>query len=111
MDDLDLSCFSLKGRTAIITGGSGGIGRACAIVFAKAGCDVVIASLPPDSVPPVVQEVEALGPRGLGVAVDVTDAGADGGVPRPARQRRSDAPAFAGLRYFRRREGESRNPL
>ena len=76
MDDLDLSCFSLKGRTAIITGGSGGIGRACAIVFAKAGCDVVIASLPPDSVPPVVQEVEALGPRGLGVAVDVTDASA-----------------------------------
>ena len=74
--DIDLSCFSLKGRTAIITGGSGGIGRACAIVFAKAGCAVVIASLPPDSVPPVVQEVEALGPRGLGVAVDVTDADA-----------------------------------
>ena len=76
MDDLDLSCFSLKGRTAIITGGSGGIGRACAVAFARAGSDVVIASLPPNSIPPVVQEVEALGPRGLGVAVDVTDADA-----------------------------------
>jgi NAD(P)-dependent dehydrogenase (short-subunit alcohol dehydrogenase family) len=74
MDAVDLSCFSLKGRTAIITGGSGGIGRACAIAFAKAGADVVIASLPPESVPPVVQEVEALGIRGLGVVVDVTSA-------------------------------------
>lgn len=76
MDNIDLSCFSLKGRTAIITGGSGGIGRACAIAFANAGADIVIASLPPDSVPPVVKEVEAIGPRGLGVAVDVTDADA-----------------------------------
>ena len=26
-------------------------------------------------------------------------------IPRPAGQRRADAPAFAGLRSFRRREG------
>jgi NAD(P)-dependent dehydrogenase (short-subunit alcohol dehydrogenase family) len=74
MDNIDLSCFSLKGRTAIVTGGSGGIGRACAIAFAKAGSDVVIASLPPESVPAVVEEVDALGTRGLGVVVDVTSA-------------------------------------
>jgi NAD(P)-dependent dehydrogenase (short-subunit alcohol dehydrogenase family) len=61
MDRIDLSRFSLEGRTAIITGGSGGIGRACVSAFAKAGANVVIASLPPDSIPPVVQEFEALG--------------------------------------------------
>jgi 3-oxoacyl-[acyl-carrier protein] reductase len=33
---------SLKGRVAIITGSSRGIGRETAITFAKAGCNVVI---------------------------------------------------------------------
>lgn len=74
MDQVELSRFSLQGRTAIITGGSGGIGRACAVAFAKAGADIVIASLPPDSVPPVVEELEALGGRALGLSVDVSDA-------------------------------------
>lgn len=73
MNEIDLSRFSLEGQTAIITGGSGGIGRACASTFAKAGANVVIASLPPDSVPPVTQEVEALGVKGLGLAVDVSN--------------------------------------
>ena len=35
---MDLSRFSLEGRTTIITGGSGGIGRACcALAFAQCG--------------------------------------------------------------------------
>ncbi len=74
MKQPDLDQFSLAGRTAVITGGSGGIGRACAFVFAKAGANIVIASLPPESIPPVVQEVEAHGTKGLGLAIDVTDA-------------------------------------
>jgi NAD(P)-dependent dehydrogenase (short-subunit alcohol dehydrogenase family) len=73
MDKIDLSRFSLEGRTVIITGGSGGIGRECAAAFAKAGANVVIASLPPDSIPPVVRQVEALGAEGLGLAIDVSD--------------------------------------
>jgi NAD(P)-dependent dehydrogenase (short-subunit alcohol dehydrogenase family) len=44
------------------------------VAFAKAGANIVIASLPPESIPPVVQEVEALGVQGLGLAVDVSDA-------------------------------------
>ncbi len=70
---MDVSQFSLEGKTAIITGGSGGIGSACAIVFAKAGANIVIASLPPDSIPPVIEEVESQGVRALGLAVDVCD--------------------------------------
>jgi 7-alpha-hydroxysteroid dehydrogenase len=72
-DKMDLSRFSLEGRTAIITGGSGGIGRACACTFAKAGANIVIASLPPDSVPPVVEEVQLLGVEGLGLAIDASN--------------------------------------
>jgi gluconate 5-dehydrogenase len=73
VDNIDLSCFSLAGKTAIITGGSGGIGKACATAFARAGANVVIASLPPDSIPPVVQEMESLGVQGLGIGIDVTN--------------------------------------
>ena len=74
MDRIDLSRFSLEGRTAVITGGSGGIGTACAFAFAKAGANIVIASLPPDSIPTLVEEVEALGVKGFGLAVDVSNA-------------------------------------
>jgi NAD(P)-dependent dehydrogenase (short-subunit alcohol dehydrogenase family) len=64
----DLSTlFDLSGRTAIVTGGSRGLGRAMALGFAKAGANVVIASRKADACEAVVAEVEALG--GVGLAV------------------------------------------
>jgi len=38
----DLAKFSLKGKTAIVTGGGRGIGRSIALGYARAGADVVI---------------------------------------------------------------------
>jgi NAD(P)-dependent dehydrogenase (short-subunit alcohol dehydrogenase family) len=70
----DLSVFTLEGKTAIVTGGSGGIGRGCARAFARAGANVVIASVPPEDIPTAVAEVENLGARALGVFVDVSNA-------------------------------------
>ena len=70
---MDLSRFSMEGRTVIITGGSGGIGRGCARAFAQAGANVVIASVPEETIPPAVEEVEALGAQALGVRVNVAD--------------------------------------
>ncbi len=70
---MDLSRFSMEGRTVIITGGSGGIGRGCTRAFAQAGANVVIASVPAESIPPAVEEVEAMGAQALGVTVNVAE--------------------------------------
>jgi citronellol/citronellal dehydrogenase len=71
---------SLKGRVAIVTGASRGIGRALALGLAGEGCDVVIAAKSiesteklPGSIFSVAAEVEALGVRALPVRVDVRD--------------------------------------
>jgi 3-oxoacyl-[acyl-carrier protein] reductase len=42
----ELTCFSLAGRNVFVTGGSRGIGRACALMLASAGANVAIASSP-----------------------------------------------------------------
>ena len=65
--------MSLKGRVALVTGGSRGIGRATATVLAQAGCDVVINYLQAeDSAREVVKAVEQTGQRGLAIQADVS---------------------------------------
>ena len=39
-----MSNFSLQGKTSIITGGAGGLGRAMVAAYAAAGANVVVAS-------------------------------------------------------------------
>ncbi len=60
--------FSLAGRTAIVTGGAKGIGRAIADGFARAGARLVIADLTG------AEEAAGRYPDGLGVTVDVSRA-------------------------------------
>ncbi len=72
---------SLKGRVAIVTGASRGIGRAIALGLAKEGCDIVIAAKStesseklPGSIFTAAAEAETLGVRALPLQVDVRDA-------------------------------------
>ena len=58
----------------MVTGGASGIGRACALAFARAGSDVVVADLDEDGARDVAAEIESLGRRALSVRVDVTEA-------------------------------------
>jgi NAD(P)-dependent dehydrogenase (short-subunit alcohol dehydrogenase family) len=62
--------FSLKGKTAIITGGAAGIGNATAGFFAKKGVNIVLADLNPDT----DSIAKKLGPGHIGVSGDVNSA-------------------------------------
>jgi 3-oxoacyl-[acyl-carrier protein] reductase len=68
------SRFSLTGRTAVVTGGSRGIGRAIVLGLAEAGADVAFTWRErADDAALVAKQVEALGRRAVPLKMDVTD--------------------------------------
>ncbi len=66
--------FDLKGRVALVTGGSSGIGRAMAYYLAQAGAAVVHAALPheEEGLKAAVADVESVGSRAAYVTCDVS---------------------------------------
>jgi NAD(P)-dependent dehydrogenase (short-subunit alcohol dehydrogenase family) len=64
--------FDLGGKTAIVTGGSRGLGQALCLGLANAGADVVVASRRLETCKDVAKQVEELGRRALPVACDMT---------------------------------------
>ncbi len=65
--------LTLEGRTAVVIGGTSGIGKLIALGFAKAGADVAPTSRRESEVSETAQAIEALGKRSLRVPSDVTD--------------------------------------
>jgi gluconate 5-dehydrogenase len=66
-----LSLFSLTGRTALVTGGSSGIGRAIAGALAKAGARVVIMARRAEPLADTVRELAAAGCQAAWVSADL----------------------------------------
>lgn len=64
--------FDLSGRTALVTGGGRGIGRAIALCLAEAGADVAVVARGAGQLNEVATELQSLGRRGIAVVADVT---------------------------------------
>ncbi|MBS0507909.1 MAG: SDR family NAD(P)-dependent oxidoreductase, partial [Proteobacteria bacterium] len=65
--------FSLAGQVAIVTGAGKGIGRACALMLARAGADVALTARTQSDLDAVAAEITALGRRAITVAGDISD--------------------------------------
>lgn len=65
--------FSLHGRTAVITGAAGGIGRQAAITFTQAGANVLIADVGVAGLEETAEMVAAAGGNATIVPTDVSD--------------------------------------
>lgn len=64
---------TLSGRTAVVIGGTSGIGRVLALGLAAAGADVIASSRRMEQVDSTAREIESLARRTLHVACDVCD--------------------------------------
>jgi 2-deoxy-D-gluconate 3-dehydrogenase len=64
--------FGLDGKVAIVTGGNGGLGLGMALGLAGAGADIVVAARNMDKTSQAQAEIEDLGVKSLGLAVDVS---------------------------------------
>ncbi|MFJ4909933.1 SDR family NAD(P)-dependent oxidoreductase [Streptomyces sp. NPDC093249] len=73
-----LGAFRLDGARALVTGASRGIGRACAVALADAGCDLALAARSTEALAATAAAVEARGRKAVLLAGDL-------GVPGTAR--------------------------
>ena len=64
----------LASKTALVTGGGNGIGRATALAMAREGARVVVADVEPDSAAATVAAITAAGGHAIACAGDLTRA-------------------------------------
>jgi 3-hydroxybutyrate dehydrogenase len=62
----------LEGKVAFITGSASGIGKEIALEFAREGANIVIADLNQPGADATAAEIEKIGGKAIGIAVDVT---------------------------------------
>ena len=68
-----MELFDLTGKTALITGASGGLGGSFARTLSKAGATVVLAARRLEKLEALAGEIKSQGGKALAVSLDVTD--------------------------------------
>lgn len=64
----------LNGKTAVVTGGGSGIGKATALKLAADGANIVVVHMDPEEkAAAVIAEIEALGVKAKAIRMDVSD--------------------------------------
>ena len=66
-----MELFNLRGRTAIVTGGSTGLGRQIAFGLAEAGANIVVCSRKLERGQEAAEKIEALGVKALALRCDL----------------------------------------
>ncbi|CAN5836646.1 SDR family oxidoreductase [soil metagenome] len=67
-----MDSLSLKGKTAIVTGSSRGIGRAIAVAYARAGARVVVTSRKVEACAAVVEQLRGEGLEAMAIACNIS---------------------------------------
>ena len=66
--------MSIKGKVALVTGGSGGLGRVHCLTLAKAGCHVAVTGHSHlEKAEEVVKEIQDMGQKAIAVKMDLAD--------------------------------------
>ncbi len=73
MDPSLIELFSLKGKVALVTGASSGLGVAFTRGLARAGADVVVTARRQELIDQTAEMVRSYGGRALAVSADITD--------------------------------------
>lgn len=65
--------FNFRGKKVLVTGGGSGLGRECALLFAKNGASVLVADLVSDRCERVCREIREYGVEAISYCLDVTN--------------------------------------
>ncbi len=65
--------FNLKGKVAVVTGASSGLGRSAALAYAEYGADVAVLGIDINKLDEVKEEIEKKGSKAIAIKCDVTN--------------------------------------